>query len=57
VGGLATADSVIGGAFLHPIGAKAKHAKAKTRLTDFKFLKYMGFSFSRQIENVDEVVC
>jgi len=40
-GGLATALSVIGGAFLHPIGKKTTDAEARTRQTDFKTLEYM----------------
>jgi hypothetical protein len=39
------------------MGAKAKHAKAKTRQPDFKILEYMGFSSTSQIEKVVEVVC
>jgi hypothetical protein len=35
---------VIGGAFWHPIDAKAKHAKARTIHPDFKILEYMLFS-------------
>jgi hypothetical protein len=35
------AESVIGGAFLHPIGIRAKHAKAEIRQTGFKFREYM----------------
>jgi hypothetical protein len=40
-GGLATADRVIGGAFSHPMDAKAKHAKARTIQPDFKSFEYM----------------
>jgi hypothetical protein len=40
-GGVAVADSVIGGAFLHPMGTKTKHAEASTRQTDFKLREYM----------------
>jgi hypothetical protein len=40
-GGLASAVSVIGGAFLHPMGKKTTDAEASTRQTDFKFLEHM----------------
>jgi hypothetical protein len=44
VGALALHDNVIGGAFLHPMGKRAKTATARTGKTDFKALEYMFFA-------------
>jgi hypothetical protein len=41
VGALALHDNVIGGAFLHPMGKRAKIATARTGTTDFKAREYM----------------
>jgi hypothetical protein len=40
-GGLAKTVSVIGGAFLHPIGKKTTDAEASTRQTDFNLPETM----------------
>jgi hypothetical protein len=41
VGALALHANVIGGAFLHPMGTRAKHANARTDKTDFRVREYM----------------
>jgi hypothetical protein len=48
------ADSVIGGAFLHPMGAKSKLAEASTRQTDLKFREYIVILLHFQIQKLAE---
>jgi hypothetical protein len=55
-GGAASAVSVIGGGFLHPIGNKAKHAETRTRLTNLALRKSICFSSTLELK-FDEMVC
>jgi hypothetical protein len=50
-GGVALQARVIGGAFLHPIGKKARHVKARTRQTDFKERKCISNFLRNHVDN------
>jgi hypothetical protein len=49
-GGAAVTAKVIGGAFLHPIGAKAQHAGTKTKQTDLTKLELIRFSSTTNLK-------
>jgi hypothetical protein len=49
-GGAAVTAKVIGGAFLHPIGAIAQHAGTKTKQTDLTKLELIRFSSTTNLK-------